>query len=358
MTVRIGFMLFTNQALRTTIEQVRLGEELGFDSAWMLDSQLVGRELFVTLGALATNTSKIRLGPGVTHTATRHPSVIASGFASLAELAPGRVDLALGYGDSAIRGIGGKPVRLDQYKRDFEMIRTLLDGGEVPVGTDVKVRLAYSNPELTRLIPMYSVPGNGPKSTRLAGELGHGIVLYTEAQELDRHFEWVAQGAAERGKGSDDVAFIWWAPASIADDWGAVKEHMAPRLASRIRHKYYDYKRGSRAEADIGVPVELAARIANEYDFLEHATADVKHGHLLDEVPDELWREGIVSGTPEEAATQLNRVLGKYPQIQEVVLHFPVATEKVTIESMLELFTRRTRPLLETFKEATRTAVD
>jgi 5,10-methylenetetrahydromethanopterin reductase len=347
MTVPIGFMLFTNQSLPTTVKQVQLGEELGYNSAWLLDSQLVGREVFVSMAASAVATSKIRIGPGVTHSATRHASVLASGFASLAELAPGRVDLALGYGDSAIRGLGGKPVKLEQHRRDFNMIRDMLAGREVEIPENPSIRLAWSDSALTQQIPLYSVPGNGPKSTRLAGELGEGVVLYTEEEELDRHFEWVAEGAALAGRKLEDIPFIWWAKASISDDWEAIKEHLAPRLASGIRHKYYDYKRGSRTADDVGIPIDLAQRVAEEYNFLEHATADVHHGHLLDEIPNHVWKQGILAGTPEEAAETINRVTSKYPQIKEVVLHFPVATKRVTIESMLELFATRSVPRLQ-----------
>jgi alkanesulfonate monooxygenase SsuD/methylene tetrahydromethanopterin reductase-like flavin-dependent oxidoreductase (luciferase family) len=346
MTVPIGFMLFTNQSLPTTVKQIQLGEELGYNSAWLLDSQLVGRELFVTMAASAVATNKIRIGPGVTHSATRHASVLASGFASLAELAPGRIDLALGYGDSAIRGLGGKPVRLEQHRRDFMMIRDLLAGREVEIPDNPNIRLAWADAALTRQIPLYSVPGNGPKSTRLAGELGEGVVLYTEEEELGGHLEWLAEGARLAGKRPEDVPIIWWAKASLSDEWDAVKEHLAPRLASGIRHKYYDYKRGSRQAEDVGIPIDLARRVAEEYNFLEHATADVHHGHLLDEIPAHVWKQGILAGTPEEAAETINRVVSTYPQIREVVLHFPVATKRVTIESMLELFATRSVPHL------------
>ena len=77
--MKYGVMFFTNQPMPELVRQAQLAEELGFNSLWLLDSQLVGREVYVAMTACALNTKRIRIGPGVTHTVTRHPSVTASG---------------------------------------------------------------------------------------------------------------------------------------------------------------------------------------------------------------------------------------------------------------------------------------
>jgi 5,10-methylenetetrahydromethanopterin reductase len=87
-----------NQPVPTIVRQVQLAEALGYDTAWITDTHLVCRELWVTLGACAQATSRIRLGPGVTVPHTRHASVTASAIATLSEMAPGRVVLGIGTG--------------------------------------------------------------------------------------------------------------------------------------------------------------------------------------------------------------------------------------------------------------------
>jgi len=337
-------MVFSNQAVPQVVELVKLGEELGFDSAWLLDSQLVGREAFVAMTACALSTRRIRIGPGVTHTVTRHPSVIASGFASLVEVAPGRINLAIGFGDSAIRGLGGKPAKLAKYREDFEIVRRLLAGERIPYnGREIK--LAWSDSALTRQIPMYAVPGGGPKGLALGGELGQGVVLHCEVSEIRAKLNHIAEGAARIGKSLKDLRIIWWPTVSIDEDWGKVREHLSARMASTLRHAYYDYKRGVTREDELPVPVDFARRIAEEYNFLEHATAEAHHGKLLDQVPDKVFKQ-LLAGSPQEVAAVLRQVLDSYPIIEQVVLHIPVGTKRLGAADVIRNFASKVKPLL------------
>jgi 5,10-methylenetetrahydromethanopterin reductase len=337
-------MVFSNLSVPQVIEQVKVGEDVGFDSAWLLDSQLVGREVFVALTACALATSRIRLGPGVTHTATRHPSVIASGFASLAEISPGRINLAIGYGDSAIRGLGGKPVKLAQHRTDFQLIRSLLKGEKVPYNSR-EIKLAWSDAQLTRQVPLYSVPG-GPKGMELAGELGEGAVLLCREHEIKENLQHLSEGAKRAGKTLKDLDIIWWVTTCIDNDWDKVREYLAPRVASNLRHSYYDYKRGIVREDELPAPLELTRRIAEEYNFLEHATAGAEHGRLLDSLPDDVFKRGLVAGSPREAADVIRRVVETYPAIRQVVLHIPVGTPRLSLVDVLRTFARDVKPLL------------
>src|SRR5258705_11755651 len=93
--------ILASQPLPVIVEQVRLAESLGFDTAWIADTHLVCRELWVILTACAPATSRIRLGPGITVPHTRHLSVTASAIATLHELASGRLGLGVGTGATA-----------------------------------------------------------------------------------------------------------------------------------------------------------------------------------------------------------------------------------------------------------------
>src|SRR4030081_59662 len=84
------------------------------------------------LGALAVSTERIHLGPGVSHLAGRHPSVIASAMATLDELAPGRMRLGIGVGDSGPLNLGGPRSSLQELEQAITTIRALLCGEEVP----------------------------------------------------------------------------------------------------------------------------------------------------------------------------------------------------------------------------------
>ena len=107
--------ILASQPLPVLVRQVQLAESLGFDTAWIADTHLVCRELWVTLAACAAGTSRIRLGPGIAVPHTRHISVTASAIATLHELAEGRVVIGIGTGGSAAETMGlsvGKVARI------------------------------------------------------------------------------------------------------------------------------------------------------------------------------------------------------------------------------------------------------
>lgn len=351
--MKYGVMFFTNQPMPQLVRQAQLAEELGFDSIWLLDSQLVGRDVYVAMTACALNTKRIQIGPGVTHTVTRHPSVTAGGFASLVELAPERVNLAVGFGDSAIRGIGGKPARLEEFRADFSMICRLLRGETVQY-RNLPVKIAWIDVEKSRRIPVFPVPG-GPRAHVLSGELvargfGHGVVVYCTVPELEERLQRVNEGASKAGKTLADLPILWFVQTSISKDQKDVKEHMASRFASGMRHKYYDYKRGDITAEQLGVSVELARRFAEEYEFTSHATPGSQHARLIDLVPEEVWLGplgigGRAAGTPEQALQVLRRGL-QHKEIGHVVLVLPPPgpAVRLTNEQIMETFAKEVRP--------------
>src|SRR5678815_6082534 len=60
-------------------------EAAGFDGAGILDSQMISRDTFVTLGQAATHTSRMQLFPAVTNPFTRHASVLALSLIHISE---------------------------------------------------------------------------------------------------------------------------------------------------------------------------------------------------------------------------------------------------------------------------------
>ena len=79
-------------AVATTTESwkvVRRAEELGFNSAWFYDTQLLNPDLFMGMTMAAMHTSKIRLGTGVLIPSNRIEPVTANCLATLNKIAPG-----------------------------------------------------------------------------------------------------------------------------------------------------------------------------------------------------------------------------------------------------------------------------
>ena len=179
--------------VQTNIKEWQLSkeaEDLGYDACWFPDSQMIWSDCYATMAVAAQNTSRIRLGTGVSIPGTRIAPVTAHSIATVNQLAPGRVFLGLGTGHTAMRVMGQKPMRLKAFREYLRVVRALLQGEEVDYTFDGNTRsiqflhegMGFRN--LEDPIPIY-IAANGPKTLQLVGQLGDGFVtLMGESEEM------------------------------------------------------------------------------------------------------------------------------------------------------------------------------
>ncbi|MFH8608992.1 LLM class flavin-dependent oxidoreductase [Streptomyces sp. NPDC018029] len=110
-------------------------EAAGWDGLTFGDSQCLMGDPYVALTAAALETSRIRLGVGVTNPWTRHPAVTAAAVMSAHMESGRRVALGIGRGDSSLSRLGLAPVPLPQLISYTTAVQTYLRGGQVPVTT-------------------------------------------------------------------------------------------------------------------------------------------------------------------------------------------------------------------------------
>ena len=91
-------------------------EEMGYDSVWTPDSQMIYSDTYTVLALAAANTSQIRLGTGVAIAPTRLAPVTAHSIATINELAPGRTFLPIGTGHTAMRVMGMNPMKISDFR--------------------------------------------------------------------------------------------------------------------------------------------------------------------------------------------------------------------------------------------------
>ena len=84
--MRVSLGLYPDVAAGDVVRTGVLAEALGYHGVWLADSHLLWREPYMILGALAARTRTIRLATAVTNPLTRHPTVTASAFCTLAGL--------------------------------------------------------------------------------------------------------------------------------------------------------------------------------------------------------------------------------------------------------------------------------
>src|SRR5256886_10676817 len=157
-------------------------EDLGYDSVWVTDSQMIFSDCYAVLALAARQTHRIRLGPGTAICGTRIRPVHVAAVATLNRLAPGRVHLGIGTGNTAIRTMGQRPMRIAEYDEYLRVLAALLRGETVDYRYHDRVRpirMLTNNKKYLGLepkIPLY-VSGFGPRAMELAGKHGDGLVF-------------------------------------------------------------------------------------------------------------------------------------------------------------------------------------
>ena len=257
---------FTCERFDECIASVQKAEEAGYSHAWFIDSQILWQDCVVYMTSALAATSRIVVGTAVTNPLTRHVTTTASTFATLAELHPGRLELGIGRGDSALRPMGLNPVKTAFLQESIPVLRDLMAGKHVTVNdTDVYFRWL----ERDAGVPIM-MSATGPKNLRLAGSLADRVMLYVgvDPTAVRWAIDHVRAGAEQAGRDpaalkfslltamwvGDDQQAAWdacrWAPAAcanhIADTIRRNPAHDMPEVMTRLAQSRdeYDYYAG------------------------------------------------------------------------------------------------------------------
>ncbi|WP_250007007.1 glucose-6-phosphate dehydrogenase (coenzyme-F420) [Actinoplanes sp. M2I2] len=225
-----------------------LAEELGFDSVFVSDHLQPWRHdgghapaALPWLGALAARTERVLIGTSVlTPTFRYHPAVVAQAFATLGCLAPGRVILGVGSGESlnevplGLQWPDGKE-RFARLKEAVQLIQKLWSEDRVTYeGQFYRTENAtiYDKPETQ--VPIY-IGASGPAATRLAGRISDGFITTSgkgHALYTDTLLPAVREGAEKAGRTIDDLDLMIEVKVSFDEDdekarndtrhWGAL----------------------------------------------------------------------------------------------------------------------------------------
>lgn len=298
-----GVGLFPTEPLPKMVHLAKVTEEVGFSHIWVGDSHLIWREAYVNMTAMMLNTSKVKFGTGVTNPLTRHPSVVASGYATLEEYSPGRTIVGIGLGDSSVETMGMKPSTLANFEKSLAMMRAILDGQEAELPTG-KIHLLH--PAKNR-VPIY-IAASGPKMLELSGRIAEGIiVLVGVADDYIAHAkEKIAAGAKAAGRKLEDINLVLWVPCAVSDTANAkdaVKAHVARVVAHPLPY-VLDPKEQ-----------KVLDEIRKTYDYYHHMDQQANHAEVI---PDWLVDKFAIAGTVAECKTQIERI--KKTGIQQIAI--------------------------------------
>jgi 5,10-methylenetetrahydromethanopterin reductase len=192
-------------------------EALGYDSVWMHES-LFQRDIVTYLSSMALSTKRIRLASGVINTFTRHPVTAATTFATLSELADGRVIMGLGLGSfPTVPLIGHKifPVSetrpLRRIKEYVDVTKRVWSGEKVEFeGKFFRVHNLTLGFKPQSKIPLF-IASLSPKTQEFAATAADGVILspaFNTAWGTERMVENVRRGEERRGTKVERASYM------------------------------------------------------------------------------------------------------------------------------------------------------
>jgi 5,10-methylenetetrahydromethanopterin reductase len=288
---KLGISLWGTVPVPELARQAQLAETIGCDSVWVIDSQLLCREVYLTLAACLAQTTTLRVATGVTQPSTRHPSVAASALATLTEMFGSRLIMGIGTGFSSLRTIGLPAAKIADVEAYVATVRRLLHGGISWLDQPIDV-------------PMV-VAASGPRMTRNAVRYADGVILH---QGISPDLLHRALGWARDGTTATLPEISCWVPYSMAADPREARDRVRARVAGALMNTNPEWFDGEDRDAVV--------RLQQSYDVADHATAQPHHAAL---VTDSLIARYAVAGTPDEVRQQLRRVMAQ-PGIDRVIL--------------------------------------
>ena len=228
MVTPVAMYLQDAHPIREGMALAQYAESKGFAAVWQAESRLV-REATVPMASFLAVTERIKVGSGVVNNWTRNPALLASTFATLDDLAPGRVILGIGaWWDPLAAKVGierRKPLKA--MRETVEAVRALLADETVTYDGEFVhldgVELDYVHQERRpKDVPIY-IGATGMQMMELTGEIADGVVLnYLVSPAYNRRaLEHLERGAARAGRTLDAVDRPQLVVCSLDEDRGA-----------------------------------------------------------------------------------------------------------------------------------------
>lgn len=313
---------------RRLLDLAIAAEQSGFDSVWTSDHFQPWRHngghapnALVWLGAAAAATSRVVLGTSVLTPSFRYnPAIVAQAFGTLGCLAPGRVILGVGTGESLNEVPVGvawpeQSERFARLKESVQLIQQLWRGERLTIeGEYYRVTNAtiYDRPD--QPVPVY-IAASGPAAARLAGRIADGFIC-TSGKGRELYVETLLPGLVEGAEkaGRD---------ASAMDKMIEMKVSFDPNLDQAMED--------TKIWAALALPGDKKMGV---HDALEMEA-------LAKEAEPYAHKRWLVSADPEEHIEQIAPYL-EYG-FNHLVFHFPGENQEAAIARYGEVILPRLR---------------
>jgi coenzyme F420-dependent glucose-6-phosphate dehydrogenase len=303
-------------------------EAAGFDSVWTSDHFQPWRHTdghapnaLVWLGAATQATRRVVLGTSVlTPTLRYNPAVVAQAFGTLGCLAPGRVILGVGTGESLNETPVGvawpeQSERFARLKESVQLIQQLWRGERLTINGEhysVANATIYDRPE--EPVPVY-IAASGPAAARLAGRIADGLICTSgKGPELyvDTLLPGLAEGAAKAGRDATALGRMIEMKVSFDTDRAQAMED-------------------TKVWAALALPGEQKMGIHDALEMERAAKEAEPYAH----------KRWLVSDDPDEHVEQIATYVGY--GFDHLVFHFPGEAQEAAIRRYGELILPRLR---------------
>lgn len=210
---------------------VTAADAAGIDELWLWEDCFLEGGIATASAALARS-SRVRIGLGLLPVPLRNPALAAMELATLERLAPGRVIAGFGHGVLDWMGqVGARVASPLTLLREYVVaVRALLEGRTVDTaGRYVTLRdVTLDWPPAAA--PQLVIGATGPKTLRLAGELGDGVVLSggTSPDDVRAAREIIDEGYAASGRAGRSRVTVYVPVDTTAPDLrGRLRERAA-----------------------------------------------------------------------------------------------------------------------------------
>ncbi|MEM9620582.1 MAG: LLM class F420-dependent oxidoreductase [Pseudomonadota bacterium] len=303
--MKLGLMLgYSGAHLRIPLEDVKLAEQLGYDSVWTAEAY--GSDAITPLAYIAAHTERIRLGTAVLQLAGRTPANAAMAMATLDQLAGGnRAICGLGVsGPQIVEGWYGQPWGKPYYRiKDYVTIMKKIWKREEPVtheGREISLpytgegalgigkplkSILHMNPD----IPVFL--GTGMEATvRMTAEIADGwLPLGFVPETANMYDDWINEGLAKGGKSSDQFERQAMTQVKVTDDIQSALDALKPGIALYVGgmgHKNINFHKEMMVRRGFG---DAAERIQELY-------LAKRKDEAIAAVPDEFVDSGALIG--------------------------------------------------------------
>ncbi|WP_456286256.1 LLM class flavin-dependent oxidoreductase [Microbacterium sp. JZ70] len=230
----IGIVFRPQSPPEELVAVARAADAAGVAELWLWEDCFLEGGLTTATAALVA-TERLKVGIGLLPVPLRNPALAAMEVATIERLAPGRFIAGFGHGVLPWMGQVGARVAspLTLLREYVGAVRSLLDGEMVDVaGRYVKLDgVSLGWPPATA--PEITIGGSGPKTLRLAGEIGDSVLLDAsiDVEGLRRARAIIDEGRQASGRGGRARVRVYTEIDPRAD---ALENRIADRIAELV----------------------------------------------------------------------------------------------------------------------------